>query len=140
MSVKLHQDHFTSPDEYDEHSVLYEAIAAHEEKLVISHEGLWSYNFIPFATLILMTFAKLNFFKLCFPWFIGDPAWRRAVLSGVPSLLALRHVVDDNSDEYKIIMVSLGSLVYQSFVLYSNPVFSLFFSSTNDFSVFASSN
>lgn len=36
----------------------------------------------------------------------GDPAWRRAVLSGVPSLLALRHVVDDSSDEYKIIMAS----------------------------------
>ena len=39
MSVKLHQDHFTSPDEYDEPAVLYAAIASHEEDLVIAHEG-----------------------------------------------------------------------------------------------------
>ncbi|XP_057368730.2 pecanex-like protein 1 [Daphnia carinata] len=81
MSLKLHQDHFTCPDEYDDPSVLYEAIGGHEEKLVISHEG--------------------------------DPAWRRAVLSGVPSLLALRHVVDDNSDEYKIIMLNKRFLSFR---------------------------
>lgn len=45
----------------------------------------------------------------------GDPAWRRAVLSGVPSLLALRHVVDDSSDEYKIIMASFTLLLYGFF-------------------------
>ena len=39
MSVKLHQDQFTSPDEYDDPHVLYEAIAGHEQNLVISHEG-----------------------------------------------------------------------------------------------------
>lgn len=39
MSLKLHQDHFTCPDEYDDPAVLYEAIVSHEEKLVISHEG-----------------------------------------------------------------------------------------------------
>merc|ERR1711994_25798 len=60
MSLKLHQDHFMSPDEYEESSVLYDAICQHESSLVISHEG--------------------------------DPAWRTAVLSGAPSLLALRHV------------------------------------------------
>lgn len=52
------QDHFMSPDEYELHSALYDAISSHEEKLVISHEG--------------------------------DPVWRNAVLSGTPSLLALR--------------------------------------------------
>jgi hypothetical protein len=36
----------------------------------------------------------------------GDPAWRQAVLSGAPSLLALRHVLDDGADEYKIIMLN----------------------------------
>ncbi len=36
----------------------------------------------------------------------GDPAWRSAVLAGAPSLLALRHVVDDGTDEYKIIMLN----------------------------------
>lgn len=60
MSLKLHQDHFMSPDEYEELPALYEAICKHEEELVISHEG--------------------------------DPAWRSAVLSGMPSLLALRFV------------------------------------------------
>ena len=39
MSVKLHQDHFMAPDEYEDCSVLYEAISGHEENLVISHEG-----------------------------------------------------------------------------------------------------
>ena len=39
MSLKLHQDHFTSPEEYDESSILYAAIASHEENLVIAHEG-----------------------------------------------------------------------------------------------------
>lgn len=81
MSLKLHQDHFTCPDEYDDPCVLYEAIGNHEDKLVISHEG--------------------------------DPAWRQAVLSGVPSLLALRHVVDDNSDEYKIIMLNKRFLSFR---------------------------
>ena len=74
MCVKLHQDHFMSPDEYDDNAVLYDAISSHEQNLVISHEG--------------------------------DPAWRRAVLSSAPSLMALRHVVDDGTDEYKIIMLN----------------------------------
>ncbi len=39
MSVKLHQDHFMSPDEYDDSTVLYDAISSHEKTLVISHEG-----------------------------------------------------------------------------------------------------
>ncbi|XP_066281752.1 pecanex-like protein 1 isoform X2 [Branchiostoma lanceolatum] len=81
MSLKLHQDHFTSPDEYDDHRVLYDAITAHEENLVISHEG--------------------------------DPAWRNAVLTNVQSLLALRHVLDDGSDEYKIIMLNKRYLSFR---------------------------
>ena len=35
----------------------------------------------------------------------GDPAWRSAVLANSPSLLALRHVMDDGTNEYKIIML-----------------------------------
>ena len=82
MSLKLHQDHFTSmTDEYDENSALYEAITSHEQNLVISHEG--------------------------------DPAWRQAVLSGASSLLALRHVVDDGTDEYKIIMLNKRHLNFR---------------------------
>ncbi|XP_067011369.2 pecanex-like protein 1 isoform X2 [Anabrus simplex] len=81
MSLKLHQDHFMSPDEYEDPAALYEAISSHEETLVISHEG--------------------------------DPVWRNAVLSGTPSLLALRHVLDDGTDEYKIIMLNKRYLSFR---------------------------
>ncbi len=33
------QDHFTSPDEYDDHEALYGAISSHEDSMVISHEA-----------------------------------------------------------------------------------------------------
>ncbi|XP_028638014.1 pecanex-like protein 1 isoform X3 [Grammomys surdaster] len=81
MSIKLHQDHFTSPDEYDDPSVLYEAIVSHEKNLVIAHEG--------------------------------DPAWRSAVLANSPSLLALRHVMDDGTNEYKVIMLNRRYLSFR---------------------------
>ncbi|XP_076979006.1 pecanex-like protein 1 isoform X7 [Tamandua tetradactyla] len=81
MSIKLHQDHFTSPDEYDDPTVLYEAIVSHEQNLVIAHEG--------------------------------DPAWRSAVLANSPSLLALRHVMDDGTNEYKIIMLNRRYLSFR---------------------------
>lgn len=38
MALKLHQDHFTAPDDYDDNMALYEAIAGYEKNLVISHE------------------------------------------------------------------------------------------------------
>uniref|UniRef100_A0A8B9RD16 Pecanex-like protein n=1 Tax=Astyanax mexicanus TaxID=7994 RepID=A0A8B9RD16_ASTMX len=81
MSLKLHQDHFTSPDEYDDPAVLFEAISSHERTLVIAHEG--------------------------------DPAWRSAVLSNSPSLLALRHVLDEGTNEYKIIMLNRRYLSFR---------------------------
>uniref|UniRef100_A0A8C6V2B6 Pecanex-like protein n=1 Tax=Neogobius melanostomus TaxID=47308 RepID=A0A8C6V2B6_9GOBI len=81
MSLKLHQDHFTSPDEYDEPAILYEAISSHQENLVIAHEG--------------------------------DPAWRSAVLSNAQSLLALRHVMDEGTNEYKIIMLNRRYLSFR---------------------------
>ncbi|KAJ8266146.1 hypothetical protein GJAV_G00126460 [Gymnothorax javanicus] len=81
MSLKLHQDHFTSPDEYEDPVVLYDAITANEEKMLISHEG--------------------------------DPVWRSAILANMPSLLALRHVMDDGSDEYKIIMLNKRFLSFR---------------------------
>ncbi|XP_057670878.1 pecanex-like protein 1 isoform X1 [Diorhabda carinulata] len=43
----------------------------------------------------------------------GDPAWRRGVLSGAPSLLALRHVFDEGNDEYKIIMLNKRYLSFR---------------------------
>lgn len=43
----------------------------------------------------------------------ADPAWRNAVLSSVPSLLALRHVFDDGADEYKIIMLNKRYLSFR---------------------------
>ncbi|XP_043543375.1 pecanex-like protein 2 [Chiloscyllium plagiosum] len=73
MSLKLHQDHFTSSDEYEDPEILYNAISSHEQTMVICHEG--------------------------------DPLWRQSILSNAEALLALRHVVDDGVDEYKIIML-----------------------------------
>nr|CAH7768868.1 unnamed protein product [Callosobruchus chinensis] len=81
MSLKLHQDHFMSPDEYEEPAALYDAICRHEEELVIAHEG--------------------------------DPAWRIGVLSGVPSLLALRHVYEEGCDDFKIIMLNKRHLSFR---------------------------
>ncbi|CAK9799436.1 Pecanex-like protein 1 [Anthophora quadrimaculata] len=81
MALKLHQDHFTSPEQYGEPSALYEAIDSHDKNLVISHEA--------------------------------DPLWRNAVLNGAPSLLALRHVLDDGIDEYKVIMLNKRFLSFR---------------------------
>lgn len=74
MALKLHQDHFYSPDEYLNPCVLYDAISTNSQDLVISHEA--------------------------------DPVWRSAVLKGAPNLLALRHVLDDGTDEYRIIRLT----------------------------------
>lgn len=38
MSLKLHQDHFAAPDDYDDNMALFEAIAGYQKNLVISHE------------------------------------------------------------------------------------------------------
>ena len=43
----------------------------------------------------------------------GDPAWRSAVLSNSPSLLALRHVLDEGTNEYKIIMLNRRFLSFR---------------------------
>lgn len=74
MSLKLHQDHFLAPDDYDDYSALYESIEQNTKELVISHEA--------------------------------DPLWRNAVLRGTPNLLALRHVCEDGSDEYRVIRLT----------------------------------
>ncbi|OQV20264.1 Pecanex-like protein 1 [Hypsibius exemplaris] len=81
MALKLHQDHFTSPEEYERSDALFDAIVGHETNMVICHEG--------------------------------DPKWRNAVLANTPSLLALRHVVDDNRDEYKVIMLNIRNLDFR---------------------------
>ncbi|KXJ79171.1 hypothetical protein RP20_CCG002049 [Aedes albopictus] len=81
MSLKLHQDHFLCPDEYDDYEALFNAIDYHTKELVISHEA--------------------------------DPLWRNAVLRGTPNLLALRHVMDDGSDEYRVIRLSKRFLSFR---------------------------
>lgn len=74
MSLKLHQDHFISSEEFEEKEYLYSAIVNHRKEVVISHES--------------------------------DPLWRNAILSNVNSLLTIRHVIDDNGNQYKIIMLN----------------------------------
>ncbi|XP_018017369.2 pecanex-like protein 1 isoform X1 [Hyalella azteca] len=43
----------------------------------------------------------------------SDPSWRAAVLASKPSLLALRHVLDDGDDKYKIIMLNKRHLLFR---------------------------
>nr|KAF6395527.1 pecanex 2 [Rousettus aegyptiacus] len=43
----------------------------------------------------------------------GDPAWRRAVLSNREELLTLRHVVEEGSAEYKVIMLHRSFLSFK---------------------------
>lgn len=43
----------------------------------------------------------------------GDPAWRGAVLSNKEELLTLRHVVDEGTDEYKVIMLHRSFLNFK---------------------------
>ncbi|XP_020296793.1 pecanex-like protein 3 isoform X2 [Pseudomyrmex gracilis] len=81
MALKLHQDHFMSPEQYAESPALFEAIENHDQNLVISHEA--------------------------------DPRWRNAVLSGAPSLLAFRHVLAEDIDEYKVIMLNKRYLSFR---------------------------
>ncbi|XP_006870633.1 PREDICTED: pecanex-like protein 2 [Chrysochloris asiatica] len=81
MSLKLHQDQFTCPDEYEDPVFLYETIQSFERTVVICHEG--------------------------------DPAWRSAVLSNREDLLTLRHVVDEGTDEYKVIMLHKSFLSFR---------------------------
>ena len=81
MAVKLHQDHFMSADDYENHPFLYMCIMDYEKNIVISHEA--------------------------------DPVWRNAVLSNVPSLLALRHVFDEGSDRYKFVMLNRRYLSFR---------------------------
>ena len=74
MSLKLHQDQFTTFEEYESNQLLFDAISFYQKSIVISHEA--------------------------------DPVWRNAILSNVPSLLALRHVLDDGTDQYKVVMLN----------------------------------
>ena len=51
-----------------------------------------------------------------------DPAWRTAVLADTPALLALRHVVDDGSDDFKVIMLTRRFLNFRVIKLNSECV------------------
>lgn len=81
MALKLHQDHFMSPEEYEDPAALFDAIETHTNDLVISHEA--------------------------------DPLWRAAVLRGAPNLLALRHVMEDGTDEYRLIRLTKRFLSFR---------------------------
>uniref|UniRef100_T1KY52 Pecanex-like protein n=2 Tax=Tetranychus urticae TaxID=32264 RepID=T1KY52_TETUR len=43
----------------------------------------------------------------------ADPIWRNALLSNVPYLLALRHVTEDGTNQYKIIMLNRRHLSFR---------------------------
>lgn len=43
----------------------------------------------------------------------GDPAWRSAILSNKEELLTFRHVVEEGTDEYKVIMLHKSYLSFK---------------------------
>lgn len=51
----------------------------------------------------------------------SDPAWRKAVLSSRDTLLTLRHMIDDGTDEYKIIMLYKRHLSFKVIKVGSTP-------------------
>lgn len=51
----------------------------------------------------------------------GDPAWRGAVLSNKEELLTLRHVVDEGTDEYKVIMLHRSFLSFKVIKVSGSP-------------------
>ncbi|XP_062502263.1 pecanex-like protein 1 isoform X2 [Corticium candelabrum] len=108
MALKLHQDHFAAPDEYDDPQVLYDTIRDLDETMVICHEG--------------------------------DPAWRHAVLSSRPSLLSLRHVVNEGTGEYKIIMLNRRFLNFRVVKVNSECVQGLWAGQQQELVFFRNSN
>lgn len=81
MSLKLHQEQFTTYEEYESPRMLFDAITYFEKSIVISHEA--------------------------------DPTWRASILTNVPSLLALRHVFEEGTDQYKVIMLNKRYLSFR---------------------------
>jgi hypothetical protein len=61
MSLKLHQDHFMAPDEYEESSVLYDAITTHEK--VFLPLFLPIFNFFSLASLIKRKIKFASYIK-----------------------------------------------------------------------------
>lgn len=51
----------------------------------------------------------------------GDPAWRGAVLANKEELLTLRHVVDEGTDEYKVIMLHRSFLSFKVIKVRGHP-------------------
>ncbi|CEF60456.1 Pecanex family-containing protein [Strongyloides ratti] len=47
-----------------------------------------------------------NYHKQIFISHEHDPLWRSAVMANIPSLLALRHVFDDGTNDFKVIMLN----------------------------------
>lgn len=43
----------------------------------------------------------------------GDPLWRNSVLKGVKQLMALRHVMEDGTDEYRLIRLTKRFLSFR---------------------------
>ena len=80
MALRLHQDFFLDPEEYNDLSALFEALEDYDSarspmRLTVCHEAEWS--------------------------------WRQSVLSDFPSLLSLRWNIEDSSYNKEFFIVSL---------------------------------
>lgn len=80
MALRLHQDYFTDPTEYNDPEALYDALQEYDAptgmlRLVVCHEG--------------------------------DRQWRDAVMGDHTSLLSLRYNIEDSSNNKEFMVVSL---------------------------------
>jgi hypothetical protein len=80
MALRLHQDFFLDPEEYNDLSALYDALEDYDSarspmRLTVCHEAEWT--------------------------------WRQSVLSDFPSLLSLRWNIEDSSYNKEFFIVSL---------------------------------
>ncbi|EDQ88631.1 uncharacterized protein MONBRDRAFT_26272 [Monosiga brevicollis MX1] len=90
MALRLHQDHFLDPAEYEDMTTLFESIQDYDDRksmmrTVICNEA--------------------------------DRSWRHSVMSDFPSLLSLRYNLDDSSYNREFFIVSLTGR-YRSYKLF----------------------
>ena len=80
------------------------AVKLHQDHFMATDE----YDDMPFLYVSIMNYERNIVIS-----HEADPVWRNAVLSNVPSLLALRHVFDEGSDRYKFVMLNKRFLSFR---------------------------
>lgn len=96
MSLKLHQVKFVREHRYLSKLTLMDLRPASQDHFTCLEET---------EEVSILYEAITNYRSSLVICHESDPAWRKAVLSSRDTLLTLRHMIDDGTDEYKIIML-----------------------------------